>query len=110
MHHSVAPPTLIDFLPVFILLIFFAVSIAYMRRRGYKGAFGDNVIVRCREGHLFTTIWIPGISLKAIRLGPIRYQYCPIGNHWSFVEFVNVAELTDEQRRRAARYRDSRIP
>jgi hypothetical protein len=25
--------------------------------------------VRCRRGHLFTAIWIPGISFKAVRLG-----------------------------------------
>lgn len=29
-----------------------------IRRRGYGVA--GNVVVRCREGHLFTTLWIPG--------------------------------------------------
>ncbi len=37
------------------------------RRRGYP--LGGNAVVRCRQGHLFTTIWIPGASLKAVRLG-----------------------------------------
>ena len=27
-------------------------------RQGY--AFGRNTVVRCRQGHLFTTVWIPG--------------------------------------------------
>jgi hypothetical protein len=38
-----------------------------MKLRGYP--IGGKLIVRCRQGHLFTTIWIPGASLKAIRLG-----------------------------------------
>ena len=49
------------------------------RRLGYK--IGGNTVVRCREGHVFTTIWIPGVSLKAIRLGWARYQRCPVGGH-----------------------------
>ena len=53
------------------------------RRRGYN--FGRNTIVRCRQGHLFTTTWIPGASLKAIRLGWARFQRCPVGHHWSLV-------------------------
>ncbi len=38
--------------------------------QGYR--FGRDVIVRCRDGHLFMTTWIPGASLKAIRLGLAR--------------------------------------
>lgn len=41
--------------------------------------------VRCKDGHLFTTIWIPGGSLKAARLGRRRYQHCPVGHHWTTV-------------------------
>ena len=47
------------------------------RRLGY--GVGGNTVVRCREGHLYTTIWIPGASLKALRLGWARLQYCPVG-------------------------------
>ena len=36
-------------------------------KQGYS--FGRSVPVRCRQGHLFTTTWIPGASLKALRLG-----------------------------------------
>src|SRR5581483_8130808 len=32
------------------------------RLMGYK--LGRETIVRCRAGHLYTTIWIPGASLK----------------------------------------------
>jgi hypothetical protein len=82
-----------------------------MRRRGY--AFGRSVIVRCREGHVFPTIWIPGISLKALRLEPVRwmrFQYCPIGKHWAVVVPVKVSDLTDEVRLAALEHHDLRIP
>lgn len=51
------------------------------------GPFG-NVAVRCRDGHVFTTTWIPMVSVTALRLGPVRFQYCPVGRHWSFVTRV----------------------
>ena len=86
----------------------YAIGIAVARRRGYNA--GGNVIVRCRRGHLFTTIWIPGASLKAVRLGASRWQHCPVGDHWSVVTPVREAELTDEERAIAARHRDVRIP
>lgn len=41
--------------------------------------------VRCRAGHLFTTIWIPLASLKAARLGGQHFQRCPVGHHWTTV-------------------------
>ncbi len=69
-----------------------------------------NVIVRCRQGHLFTTIWIPGGSLKALRLGRRRFQHCPVGHHWSVVTPVAEAELSDGQLRDAQAHRDIRIP
>jgi hypothetical protein len=79
------------------------------RRRGYSGLGGDT-IVRCSRGHLFTTIWIPGGSLKAIRLGWARLQRCPVGSHWTLVTPVKDSDLTDEERRFAAEHRDVRIP
>src|SRR5579862_540371 len=47
------------------------------RRRGYSGMGGDT-IVRCSKGHLFTTIWVPGVSFKSVRLGYARFQHCPV--------------------------------
>jgi hypothetical protein len=78
------------------------------RKRGYK--LGPNTIVRCRKGHLFTTIWIPGASFKSVRLGPARLQRCPVGKHWTLVKPVKDTELTDEDRAIAARTRDVRVP
>jgi hypothetical protein len=78
------------------------------RRLGYK--LGGNVIVRCQQGHLFTTLWIPGVKLKAIDLGVARVQHCPIGNHWSLVVPVRESDLTEEERQRARERHDVWIP
>jgi hypothetical protein len=78
------------------------------RRQGYE--IGADTIVRCSKGHLFTTIWVAGVSLKAVRLGTARYQHCPVGHHWAIVRPVRVDELTDEDRRIAAEHHDVRIP
>lgn len=95
-------------LVVVILAANFAIGAVVARRRGYN--VGEDVVVRCRKGHLFTTIWLPGASLKAVRLGSTRWQHCPVGHHWSVVTPVSEAELTDEERVIAARHRDVHIP
>jgi hypothetical protein len=71
---------------------------------------GGNVIVRCRAGHLFTTIWIPAASVKSLRLIWWRVQYCPVGRHWSLVTPVNQANLTEDERRTARGHHDIRVP
>lgn len=78
------------------------------RRRG--SWIAPRTVVRCRSGHLFTTLWIPGASAKAVRLGWWRFQRCPVGRHWSLVTPVKVAELTGAQRRAAAAFTDLPIP
>lgn len=91
-----------------VLALIVAVTLAG-RRKGYSGV-GGQTIVRCRDGHLFTTVWIPGISFKAVRWGWMRYQRCPIDNHWTWVTPVKISELTEAERRFAAQHHDSRIP
>jgi hypothetical protein len=71
---------------------------------------GGNVIVRCRQGHLYTTIWIPAASVKSLRLGLWRVQRCPVGHHWSLVTPVDEAKLSRSECRRAHAARDIRIP
>lgn len=71
---------------------------------------GGSVTVRCRAGHLFTTIWIPAVSVKALRLGWWRVQRCPVGRHWSLVTPVNQSELTEDERRFAREHHDIRLP
>jgi hypothetical protein len=75
-----------------------------------SGRFGGSVVARCREGHLFTTLWIPGGSLKSLRFGWWRFQWCPAGKHWSIVTPVRESDLAEEERRIAADTRDIRIP
>jgi hypothetical protein len=79
-----------------------------MKLRGYP--VGGNLVVRCRKGHLFTTLWIPGASLKSLRFGWWRVQCCPVGNHWSFVTPVKESELTDDEKRVARERKDTWIP
>jgi hypothetical protein len=92
-----------------------AVSVAYVvvptvvgRRLGY--AFGPHCVVRCRDGHVFTTVWVPGVSLTAIRLGWWRFQHCPVGGHWSLVHPVRRADLTADELAEAEAARDLRLP
>lgn len=67
--------------------------------------------VRCSAGHLFTTIWVPLGSVKAVRLGWKRYQYCPVGRHWAIVTRLDVdAAPSQEDLAEAARVHDVRIP
>ncbi len=86
----------------------YAVATVIAVRRGYT--FGRNVPVRCRDGHLFTTVWIPGASLKALRLGPWRVQWCPVGRHVTLVTLVKDADLTEDEREFAAAHHDTPVP
>jgi hypothetical protein len=78
------------------------------RKLGYN--LGRNTIVRCRQGHLFTTVWISGVKLKAIDLGVARIQRCPVGGHWSLVTPVKDASLSETERQFAREHHDVRIP
>ena len=100
------------------LVIVFAVIFVYViarmgaaagQKRGYSGMGGDT-IVRCSLGHLFTTTWIVGSSVKAVRLGYKRYQRCPVCKKWRIVVPVRDDELTDEDRRVAAEHHDTTLP
>jgi hypothetical protein len=65
--------------------------------------------VECSAGHLFTTIWVPLASLKAVRLGGERLQRCPVGKHWAWVHQVDPKELTTDERAEAAATHDAHI-
>jgi hypothetical protein len=81
---------------------------AITRRLGYN--LGLNTVVRCRKGHLFSTIWIPGVKLKELDLVVARMQRCPVGNHWSLVVPVKNTEITQAERRFAEEHHDIRVP
>lgn len=79
-----------------------------MRLLGYR--VGTHVVVRCRAGHMYSTIWIPGASVKALRLGIWRVQWCPVGRHWSIVKPVREAALGEDELAAAREQRDIRLP
>jgi hypothetical protein len=66
--------------------------------------------VRCKDGHLFTTIWIPLASLKAVRLRDRRYQRCPVGHHWTTVVPLDTTEATQADYEAAKAVHDIHIP
>ena len=78
------------------------------RLLGYK--LGGNVVVRCRQGHVFSTIWIPGVKLKSLDLVVARVQRCPVGKHWSLVVPVRESELTEGELQFAKEHHDVPIP
>ena len=90
---------------VALLVIWSAIA---ARSEGYL--VGGDTIVRCTKGHLFTTMWVPGVSLKAVRLGMVRLQRCPVGQHWAIVQVVHQSDLTYDVCRAAAEHHDIRVP
>jgi hypothetical protein len=66
------------------------------RAAGYK--LGLNTPVRCRDEHVFRTVWLPGVNLKALDLGIARLQRCPVGGHWSLVTPVRDRDLSPRDR------------
>jgi hypothetical protein len=95
-------------------IVFITVVAAYVAgtiialRQGYS--FGRNVVVKCRQGHYFATTFIPGGSLKAIRLGLWRIQWCPVGRHVDLVRLVKDADLSEAQREFALAHHDMPVP
>jgi|SRR4051812_43847910 len=75
-----------------------------------SGRVAGRVVVRCRSGHLYTTMWVPGMSLKSARLGWWRLQFCPVGKHVSLVSPVKASDLSALQRRVARRRNDLPLP
>ncbi len=90
------------------VVIAYAVGTLIARSQGYS--FGRNVVVRCRQGHLFTTVWSPGASLKAVRLGFWRVQWCPVGRHVTLVRLLRDADLSELEREFAAERHDLPVP
>ncbi len=99
---------IIGLVPIIVVIALIAGTLLY-RRRGYNVG-SSHTVVRCLDGHLFTTVWLPGVSLKALRFGPFRFQRCPVGNHLTFVTPVRPEDLTNEERRFAEQHHDTSIP
>src|SRR5690242_19633928 len=80
----------------------------YLSRHVY--ALGKDTVVTCRQGHLFITVWIPGASVKSLRLGIWRLQWCPVGRHVALVRLVKEADLTEDERSFAHAHHDIPVP
>lgn len=91
-----------------LVVVAFSLFVRKMKKRGFE--FGRDVIVQCSKGHHYTTIWVPGLSFKAIRWGAIRIQRCPVGKHWAITRLVNPRDVTPEISELAAKYHDIQIP
>jgi hypothetical protein len=94
---------------VVLVYVIARIGAAAGQKHGYSGMGGDT-IVRCSQGHLFTTVWVVGSSVKAVRLGSKRYQRCPICGKWRIVVPVRDDELSEQDRRVAAEHHDTRLP
>jgi hypothetical protein len=88
-------------------ILLFTIPALILSIRGMS--VGKEVPVRCAGGHYYSTIWIPGISFKALRLARRRYQFCPVGRHWAWTRQLFEDEKTPEIYAQAARVHDKRI-
>lgn len=88
-----------------VMVIVYAIGV----RTGKRPAGGD-LVVRCRAGHLFTTLWVPLGSIKAVRLGAYRLQRCPVGHHWSLVSPVDPESLSPTDLAEARSHHDAWVP
>jgi hypothetical protein len=91
-----------------VVIVGYVVGTIVAVRAGYQ--VGRDAFVRCRQGHVFTTTWIPGGSLKAIRLGLWRIQWCPVGRHVDLVRLVRAADLTESEVAFALSHHDTPVP
>jgi hypothetical protein len=90
------------------VVVGYVVGTIFAIQQGYS--LGKNAVVRCRRGHLFTTVWIPGASVKSLRLGFWRFQWCPVGRHFDLVHPVKTADLTEAERSFALSHHDAPVP
>jgi hypothetical protein len=91
-----------------VVAVGYAAGTIVARKQGYS--FGRSVPVRCRQGHLFTTTWIPGASIKSLRLGLWRVQWCPVGRHIDLVRLVKEGDLSPAELESAAEHHDIPVP
>jgi hypothetical protein len=74
----------------------------------YPGRFDP--VVECSDGHRYRSFWIPGGSLKGLRWFNRRFQWCPVGRHWSWTRRIDEQELSAEDLQTATAVHDLRVP
>jgi hypothetical protein len=93
---------------IVVVAALYGIATLRARRLGYP--LEATLLFGAAKGHLFTTIWVPGASIKSVKLGWWRFQRCPVGKHWTLVSAVKDANLTDEERRFADTRHDLWLP
>jgi len=73
-----------------------AVPSGMVRLPGVAATSGWQGAVRCWEGHVFTTMWIP-CFLQGDQPGLVQAAALPVGGHWTLVTLVRKQDLTDAQ-------------
>lgn len=101
------PAALIGLAVLIVVIALYAIVTVRTARTNDEGGWS---VVRCRQGHLFETVWVPGGSFKAVRLGPLRYQRCPVGQHWAWIRRVDPSTLTPGELADARAARDTWVP
>ncbi len=67
-------------------------------------------VMRCKQGHLFETPFLPLVSLKAVKLPQGRFQRCPVDGRWGICELQFTADLSEDELEQARQHRTSPLP
>lgn len=78
----------------------------YLGRR-YPQRFDP--VVECSQEHRYRSLWVPGGSLKAVRWFNRRFQWCPVGRHWSWTRRIDAGQLSEDQLSAANAVHDFRV-
>ena len=79
---------------------------AYLSRRNPERF---DPVAECSQGHRYRSIWVPGGSLKSLRWFNRRFQWCPVGRHWSWTRRVDTGQLSPDEVRSATAVHDLRV-
>jgi hypothetical protein len=68
-----------------------------------EGVIGRRIL-RCSDGHLFTSSESIRLFLS-LHLGPKRLMRCPVDHKWRMMQNVNSTDLTEAELAEAAEHR-----
>jgi hypothetical protein len=78
-------------------------------RRGVTDRQGTRVVVRCLGGHVFTTTWPVASRWNPSRAAPVRWRWCPAGEHWTLATPVRPEDLSPAEWRMARHFHDDSV-
>ena len=98
-------------LPLIIIVVAaflaFIVGAIVAHRKGFKK--DGEVVARCSQGHLFTTVWVDRWTWRRFDVGFLKIQRCPVDGRLTVVRPAEVSDLTPEERKQAKLVKD-RVP